>query len=157
MPAFLAQTPSAPHPAPAAIPAATAAAAAVSAPAGFTALSVDTVAAYVAARPALAARVGPVDTLPQWTAAEIGDGNINFVYLVQGPVGGVIVKQGLPYVRVVGEGWPLSQVRSCIVQLHRCIRMCVSYVRVIGEGWPLSQVLPPTCGASSSERRESKR
>lgn len=39
---------------------------------------------------------------------EIGDGNINFVYRVKGANGSVIVKQALPYVRIIGEGWPLS-------------------------------------------------
>lgn len=46
------------------------------------------------------------------TVSEIGDGNINFVYriaAVNGP--SVIVKQALPYVRIIGEGWPLSQDR----------------------------------------------
>lgn len=41
--------------------------------------------------------------------SEIGDGNINFVYRVAEPGGAsVIVKQALPYVRIIGEGWPLS-------------------------------------------------
>jgi 5-methylthioribose kinase len=43
----------------------------------------------------------------------VGDGNINFVYIVEGPNGGVCVKQALPYVRCVGESWPLTQVRMC--------------------------------------------
>lgn len=44
--------------------------------------------------------------------AEIGDGNINFVYRVEDGCGkSVIVKQALPYVRIIGEGWPLSQDR----------------------------------------------
>ncbi|WP_293267741.1 S-methyl-5-thioribose kinase [Neptunomonas sp.] len=39
---------------------------------------------------------------------EIGDGNINFVYRVTNGQQSVIVKQALPYVRIIGEGWPLS-------------------------------------------------
>lgn len=39
---------------------------------------------------------------------EIGDGNINFVYRVANDQQSVIVKQALPYVRIIGEGWPLS-------------------------------------------------
>eukprot|EP00892_Ulva_mutabilis_P010052 jgi/Ulvmu1/7419/UM036_0079.1 len=46
-----------------------------------------------------------------WTCEEIGDGNINFVFVVSGASGAVIVKQGLPYIRCVGESWPLSQER----------------------------------------------
>mgnify|MGYP000061571097 CR=1 FL=1 len=46
------------------------------------------------------------------TVTEIGDGNINFVYRVADKCGySVIVKQALPYVRIIGEGWPLSQDR----------------------------------------------
>jgi 5-methylthioribose kinase len=30
---------------------------------------------------------------------------------VEGPAGGICVKQALPYVRVVGEAWPLTQDR----------------------------------------------
>ena len=42
---------------------------------------------------------------------EVGDGNINFVYILEGPAGALCVKQALPFVRVVGESWPLTQVR----------------------------------------------
>lgn len=46
------------------------------------------------------------------TVSEIGDGNINFVYRIAAANGpSVIVKQALPYVRIIGEGWPLSQDR----------------------------------------------
>jgi len=48
----------------------------------------------------------------QLTVSEIGDGNINFIYRVAQSGGeSVIVKQALPYVRIIGEGWPLSQDR----------------------------------------------
>jgi 5-methylthioribose kinase len=47
-----------------------------------------------------------------FSVEEIGDGNINFVYRVSCEEGGsVIVKQALPYIRVIGEGWPLTQDR----------------------------------------------
>ena len=42
---------------------------------------------------------------------EVGDGNINFVYIVEGPSGALVVKQGLPYIRIAPE-WPLTQVCS---------------------------------------------
>jgi len=42
---------------------------------------------------------------------EIGDGNINFVYRVSGASTSLIIKQALPYIRIIGEGWPLSQDR----------------------------------------------
>ena len=44
---------------------------------------------------------------------EVGDGNLNFVYIVEGPTGRkIVVKQALPYIRVVGEGWPLTLERA---------------------------------------------
>lgn len=44
---------------------------------------------------------------------EIGDGNLNLVFIVTNTRSGkaLIVKQALPYVRCVGEGWPLSLTR----------------------------------------------
>ena len=41
-----------------------------------------------------------------------GDGNLNLVFIVSGPAGSVVVKQALPYVRMVGESWPLALSRS---------------------------------------------
>ncbi|EEW25265.1 S-methyl-5-thioribose kinase [Rhodobacter ferrooxidans] len=47
-----------------------------------------------------------------WQVREVGDGNLNLVFIVQSPLGGVVVKQALPYVRLVGESWPLPLRRS---------------------------------------------
>lgn len=47
-----------------------------------------------------------------WTITEVGDGNLNLVFIVKGPDGGVAVKQALPYVRLVGESWPLPLSRA---------------------------------------------
>ena len=44
----------------------------------------------------------------RWTVREVGDGNLNLVFIVAGPSGSVCVKQSLPYVRVAGPSWPLS-------------------------------------------------
>lgn len=67
----------------------------------------DTVAlrGWLRRRPALAARLG--GDAADWRVDEVGDGNLNLVYLVRGPAGGLCVKQSLPYVRVAGESWPL--------------------------------------------------
>lgn len=97
-------------------PAAASAAPTLVTPPGFRALSTETIAEYVAGKCDLAARVGPPESVREWTAREIGDGNINYVYVVEGPTGAVVVKQGLPYVRCVGESWPLSQVRTLAVR-----------------------------------------
>jgi 5-methylthioribose kinase len=48
----------------------------------------------------------------QWIAREVGDGNLNAVYIVRGEAGNLIVKQALPYLRLVGEAWPLPLERS---------------------------------------------
>src|SRR5688500_17916714 len=42
-----------------------------------------------------------------WRVREVGDGNLNLVWIVEGELGGLVVKQALPYVRLVGESWPL--------------------------------------------------
>ena len=47
-----------------------------------------------------------------WSIAEVGDGNLNLVFIVKGPEGGIAVKQALPYVRLVGESWPLPLSRA---------------------------------------------
>ncbi len=47
-------------------------------------------------------------------ASEIGDGNLNFVYIVKSttnPKKALIVKQAVPYLRCVGEEFPLSRER----------------------------------------------
>jgi len=47
-----------------------------------------------------------------WRIREVGDGNLNLVFIVEGERDGVVVKQALPYVRLVGESWPLPLERS---------------------------------------------
>jgi 5-methylthioribose kinase len=51
-------------------------------------------------------------TPQDWNVAEVGDGNLNLFFIVKGPAGGVAVKQALPYVRLVGESWPLPLSRA---------------------------------------------
>lgn len=48
----------------------------------------------------------------RWRVREVGDGNLNLVFIVEGETGSVVVKQALPYVRLVGESWPLPLKRS---------------------------------------------
>jgi len=52
---------------------------------------------------------GPPET---WRVREVGDGNLNLVFIVEGSAGSVIVKQALPYVRLVGDSWPLPLKRA---------------------------------------------
>ena len=67
-------------------------------------------AAILSGLPDVSARLGGEPT--EWRVREVGDGNLNLVFIVEGPAGGVVVKQALPYVRLVGESWPLPLERS---------------------------------------------
>jgi 5-methylthioribose kinase len=48
----------------------------------------------------------------RWVAREVGDGNLNAVFIVGGQAGNLVVKQALPYLRLVGDSWPLPLERS---------------------------------------------
>ena len=74
----------------------------------YVLLEVDTVAAYIAAHPVLSSLVDPhtVD------AVEIGDGNLNLVFVCTDASGrSLVLKQSLPYVRVAPD-WELTADRS---------------------------------------------
>ena len=68
----------------------------------------------------LADRLGSVDAIckivgddsSKWKIDEVGDGDLNLVYTVSSNSGDIIVKQALPYVRLVGDSWPLPLSRS---------------------------------------------
>jgi 5-methylthioribose kinase len=76
----------------------------------YQVLTPHSVADYLAGHLDVAARLGGTST--QWHGREVGDGNLNLVFIVQGPRASVVVKQALPYVRLVGESWPLPLTRS---------------------------------------------
>lgn len=60
--------------------------------------------------PALAQKLGgPPDA---WRIRDVADGNLNSVFLVDGPDGALCVKQSLPYVRVAKDDWPLDVERA---------------------------------------------
>ncbi|KJC37412.1 methylthioribose kinase [Bradyrhizobium sp. LTSP849] len=65
---------------------------------------------YLAGVPDIAALLGAEPA--SWSITEVGDGNLNLVFIVKGDRGGVAVKQALPYVRLVGESWPLPLSRA---------------------------------------------
>jgi len=87
-------------------------------PEGYKALTVETI----------AQRLGPVEAMRDrlgdpgaWKAREVGDGNLNLVFIVEGPEGALVLKQALPYVRLVGESWPLPLKRS-FFEYHALVR-----------------------------------
>jgi 5-methylthioribose kinase len=65
---------------------------------------------YLAGLPAVAGALG--GEAANWSIGEVGDGNLNLVFIVKGAASGVAVKQALPYVRLVGESWPLPLSRA---------------------------------------------
>jgi 5-methylthioribose kinase len=70
--------------------------------------------AYVRSCPAIRGLLAPDEPL---VCEEIGDGNLNLIFRVRSEhdrARSVIVKQALPYVRLVGESWPLSPTRAWI-------------------------------------------
>lgn len=77
---------------------------------GYAPLSVETLGARLGGLPDVADRIG--GTPSEWQVREVGDGNLNLVFVVRGPAGTVIVKQALPYVRLVGDSWPLPLKRA---------------------------------------------
>jgi 5-methylthioribose kinase len=79
-------------------------------PPGYRALQEADVAGYLAGVPAVVAILG--GSPASWRVREVGDGNLNLVFIVEGATAGVVVKQALPYVRLVGESWPLPLRRS---------------------------------------------
>jgi 5-methylthioribose kinase len=76
----------------------------------YTPLTEASAAAHLSTIPAVAGRLGGDPAT--WQVREVGDGNLNLVFLVTGPRGGVAAKQALPYVRLVGESWPLPLTRA---------------------------------------------
>ena len=78
--------------------------------ANYEALSQESLPQRLGTLAALQARVG--SDSGSWSVEEVGDGNLNLVFIVEGDAGSVIVKQALPYVRLVGESWPLPLKRA---------------------------------------------
>ena len=76
----------------------------------FQVLTAETLPARLGAVEPMRTRVGA--DLKRWDVHEVGDGNLNLVFVVTGDRGSVVVKQALPYFRVVGESWPLSLRRT---------------------------------------------
>ena len=77
----------------------------------YQAFNETTIIDYIKTRPALAAILPPTGRI---TAKEVGDGNLNTVYILQNeenPGQALVIKQALPYLRILGEGWALTRER----------------------------------------------
>lgn len=82
----------------------------ITTPAGYAPQKPETLATYLSGLGTVRRILG--GDPGSWTVAEVGDGNLNLVFIVKGTHGGVAVKQALPYVRLVGESWPLPLSRA---------------------------------------------
>lgn len=75
---------------------------------------------------------GPFAADTNLECREIGDGNLNLVFHITDPNSdkSIIIKQALPYAKVVGESWPLSLVRARIEReiLQEEYRLCPGMV-----------------------------
>lgn len=77
--------------------------------------SIASLPSYLARNAPVAMEVLETSNADDLEAVEMGDGNLNLVFIVTNktkPSKRVIVKQALPYVRCVGESWPMTLDRS---------------------------------------------
>jgi 5-methylthioribose kinase len=79
-------------------------------PAGYRSLNSASVPPFVGSLPTVRSLLGGrPDT---WQVQEVGDGNLNLVFIVRGAAASVCVKQALPYVRCAGTSWPMTLERA---------------------------------------------
>jgi 5-methylthioribose kinase len=81
----------------------------VGVPSSYRILDTATVPDFIGSLPEMRALLGPPES---WRVHEVGDGNLNLVFIVRGADGSVCVKQALPYVRVAGTSWPMTLERA---------------------------------------------
>ncbi|URE18168.1 methylthioribose kinase [Musa troglodytarum] len=95
---------------------------------GFRALDEVSLVEYIKATPSLRAQLG--EQLEGLAIKEVGDGNLNFVYIVAGPAGSFVIKQAIPYVRCIGTSWPLTKERAYFesLALKEHGRLCPNHV-----------------------------
>ncbi|MBN9027192.1 MAG: S-methyl-5-thioribose kinase, partial [Rhizobiales bacterium] len=85
-------------------------------PPGYFSFNEDSVRDFLAGIAPLRTQLGGDPS--GWQVIEVGDGNLNLVFLVDGPDGSLCVKQSLPYVRAAGESWPLPLDRAFFEQAY---------------------------------------
>ncbi|XP_020205472.1 methylthioribose kinase [Cajanus cajan] len=65
---------------------------------------------YIKSVPSLSSKLA--DNFDHLSIKEVGDGNLNFVFIVSNSAGSFVIKQALPYVRCIGESWPMTKERA---------------------------------------------
>ncbi|KAF7126730.1 hypothetical protein RHSIM_Rhsim11G0159400 [Rhododendron simsii] len=95
---------------------------------GFRPLDDKSLVEYIKATPSLSSKLG--NQIDELQIKEVGDGNLNFVYIVASPSGSCVIKQALPYVRCIGESWPMTKERAYFeaVALKEHGRLCPDHV-----------------------------
>jgi len=78
-------------------------------------LTVEEIPEYLAHRALSSENPDQLDLGEISSIVEVGDGNLNLVFIVRAVSGsGVVLKQALPYVRLVGPDWPMTPERARI-------------------------------------------
>ena len=76
----------------------------------YSFLTAETIPDYIREHPKLADRI---DAAAIVDVTEVGDGNLNLVFIIRAAHGGgLVLKQALPYVRLVGPDWPMTPERA---------------------------------------------
>ncbi|XP_004496934.1 methylthioribose kinase-like [Cicer arietinum] len=76
----------------------------------FKPLNENTLIEYIQSVPSLSSILG--NNFSDLSVKEVGDGNLNFVFIVSNSTGSFVLKQALPYVRCIGESWPMTKERA---------------------------------------------
>ncbi|CAL5209870.1 unnamed protein product [Lathyrus oleraceus] len=76
----------------------------------FQPLNETTLIEYIKSIPSLSSKLA--NNFSDITVKEVGDGNLNFVFIVSNSSGSLVIKQALPYVRCIGESWPMTKERA---------------------------------------------
>ncbi|KAK9677745.1 hypothetical protein RND81_11G164200 [Saponaria officinalis] len=93
----------------------------------FRSLDEKSLVDYIKSTPSLSSVVGTSDNL---VVKEVGDGNLNFVFIVSSPSSSLVIKQALPYIRCIGESWPMTKERAYFeaTTLKEHGRLCPAHV-----------------------------
>ncbi|XP_074275497.1 methylthioribose kinase-like [Silene latifolia] len=94
---------------------------------GFQQLNEKSLVDYIKSTPSLSSVLGDSDNLD---IKEVGDGNLNFVYIVTSSSSSLVIKQALPYIRCIGESWPMTKERAYFeaTTLKEHGRLCPEHV-----------------------------
>ncbi|XP_061373877.1 methylthioribose kinase [Gastrolobium bilobum] len=94
----------------------------------FRPLDEKTLIEYIKSVPAISSKLG--NKFDDLSVKEVGDGNLNFVYIIVNSAGSIVIKQALPYIRCIGESWPMTKERAYFesLALKEEGRLCPEHV-----------------------------